>query len=47
MKKCAFYMMIGALMALAYKTYEKEIICMCNKMMKKEREIIETGLDIE
>ena len=45
--KCLFYMMMGAGVALIYKKYEEEINCMCKKIMKKEKEIIEDGLELE
>ncbi len=45
--KCALYMGLGAGLALAYKAYEKEITCMCKKMMKKECKLIEDGLEID
>ena len=47
MKKCLIYMAIGASLALTYKMYEKELICMCNKMIKKGHKSIEDGLEIE
>ena len=45
--KCAIYMALGAGIALTYKMYESEILCMCKKMMKKEQEILKDGLEIE
>lgn len=41
--KCFFYMAVGFSFALAYKAYEKEINCICKKIMKKE--LIEDGLE--
>ena len=45
--KCALYMFIGASVALIYKSYEKEITHMCQKMIKKEKEMLEDGLELE
>jgi len=40
-------MAIGASLALTYKAYQKEIMCMCDKMLKKEKKLIEDGLELE
>ncbi len=40
-------MTMGAGLALAYKAYEKEITCLCKKMLKKEHELLENGLNLE
>jgi len=45
--KCVFYMMLGAGIAVIYKTYEKEITCMCNKVLQKEKEMLDEGLELE
>ena len=45
--KGALYLFMGAGIALLVKTYEDEIKCMCKKMIKKEKELVENGLDFE
>ena len=45
--KCVAYMAIGAGMALLYKMYESDILCMCKKIMKTEQEMLKDSLEIE
>ena len=44
---CLFYMAMGVGATLLFKAYENEIKCICQKMMKKEKELISDGLDLE
>ena len=47
MKKYLIYMLMGAGIALIYKEYERDIKCMCDKMIQKEKEMLKEGLESE
>ncbi len=44
---CILYMALGAAMVLVYQRYGREMVCLCDKAVKKEKEMIENGLDLE
>ena len=44
--KCMFYLTMGIGIGLLYKEYEREIMKACNKMVKKEKELIKDGLNL-
>lgn len=46
MKKCFFYIGLGIGVGILYKSYEKELLCACKKMMNLEKSMIENGLDL-
>ena len=45
--KSILFMALGAGVALMIDRYGSDIVCLCDKMMKKEKELVEDGLDLE
>lgn len=41
MKRRVFYMALGAGIVLTYMIYEKELISICNKMLKSKKSVLE------
>lgn len=45
--KCLFYVAMGAGLTLLIQRYGKEMVTLCDKMMKKKYELVKDGLDLE
>ena len=45
--KYALCMIMGASIAILVETYDKEIRCACDKMIKKEQKMLKNGLEME